>query len=82
MVHADGSVLQTWNYLKQHGLDGLIHIWPKPTAIAWKIIACYALFEAVLQLFLPGKRVEGPISPAGNRPIYKVLDVIALCCCS
>ncbi|KAF2309209.1 hypothetical protein GH714_001181 [Hevea brasiliensis] len=33
--------------------------------------ACYAAFEAALQLLLPGKRVEGPISPQGNRPIYK-----------
>lgn len=74
MVHADGSVLQTWDYLRQHGLQGFIDIWPKPTATAWKIIACYALFEAALQLWLPGKRVEGPISPAGNRPVYKVVS--------
>lgn len=73
MVHADGSVLQTWDYLRQHGLQGFINIWPKPTATAWKIIACYAAFEAALQLLLPGKRVEGPISPAGNRPVYKVV---------
>lgn len=72
MVHADGSMLQTWDYLRQHGLDGLMNIWPKPTATAWKIIASYGAFEAALQLLLPGKRVEGPISPAGNRPVYKV----------
>lgn len=73
-VHADGSVLQTFNYLKENGLQGLIDIWPRPTAIAGKIIICYALFEASLQLLLPGKRVEGPISPTGHRPVYKVLD--------
>ena len=28
-------------------------------------------FEAVLQLFLPGKTVEGPISSSGNRSVYK-----------
>ncbi|MBA0663246.1 hypothetical protein Goklo_003369, partial [Gossypium klotzschianum] len=71
MVHADGSVAQTWNYLKQHGLQGFIDIWPRPTAIAWKIIFVYGAFEAALQLLLPGKRVEGPISPTGNRPVYK-----------
>ena len=76
MVHADGSVSQTFDYLKQHGLQGLIDIWPRPTATAWKIIACYSAFEAALQLLLPGKRVEGPISPMGNRPVYKVLDTI------
>ncbi|CAL5361014.1 unnamed protein product [Camellia sinensis] len=77
MVHADGSISQALGYLRRHGLPGFINIWPKPTAIAWKMIACYAAFEAVLQLFLPGKRVEGPISPAGNRPVYKVPDICA-----
>ena len=78
MVHADGSVLQTWDFLKQNGLQGFINIWPKPTATAWKIIFCYGAFEAALQLLLPGKRVEGPISPEGNRPVYKVM--VILCC--
>ncbi|CAN7105077.1 unnamed protein product [Brassica rapa subsp. narinosa] len=40
--------------------------------MAWKIIFCYRAFEAALQLLLPGKRVEGPVSPTGNRPVYKV----------
>ncbi|PPD83033.1 hypothetical protein GOBAR_DD20021 [Gossypium barbadense] len=56
MVNADGSVAQTWNYLKQHGLQA---------------------FEAALQLLLPGKRVEGPISPTGNRPVYKANGMAA-----
>ncbi|KAL6144313.1 hypothetical protein ACLB2K_055007 [Fragaria x ananassa] len=77
MVHADGSLLQTWEYLRQNGLQGFIDIWPRPTAIAWKIIACYGAFEAALQLLLPGKRVEGPISPAGNRPVYKANGMAA-----
>ncbi|KAG6764967.1 hypothetical protein POTOM_028981 [Populus tomentosa] len=48
-----------------------------PTAISWKIIACYAAFEAALQLLLPGKMVEGPISPEGNRPVYKANGMAA-----
>ncbi|GER53675.1 sterol delta-7 reductase, partial [Striga asiatica] len=75
MVHADGSVLQTWDYLRQNGLHGFINIWPKPSPTAWKIIACYGAFEAALQLWLPGKRVEGPISPNGNRPVYKGMEL-------
>ena len=80
MVHADGCILETCNYLRKHGLQGFIDIWPKPTAIAWKIIFCYGAFEAALQLLLPGKRVEGPISPSGNRPVYKVPDIQHLRC--
>jgi 7-dehydrocholesterol reductase len=72
MVHADGSILYTFEYLKQNGIDGLKSIWPMPTPIAWKIIACFGAFEAFLQLALPGKRFEGPVSPAGNVPVYKV----------
>lgn len=72
MVHADGSISQTWLYLREHGLQGFVNIWPKPTLVACKIIFCYGAFEAVLHLLLPGKRVEGPISPTGNRPVYKV----------
>ncbi|MQL79664.1 hypothetical protein Taro_012107 [Colocasia esculenta] len=71
MVHADGSVALTWEYFKQHGLQGFKDIWPTPSLIAWKIIFVYGIFEAALQLLLPGKRVEGPISPNGNTPIYK-----------
>ncbi|CAN1804270.1 7-dehydrocholesterol reductase [Linum perenne] len=77
MVHADGSVSQTWDYLSQTGFKGLVEIWPRPTATAWKIIGCYAAFEAALQLLLPGKTVEGPISPKGNRPVYKANGVLA-----
>lgn len=72
MVHADGSIIQTGQYLHEHGLQGFVNIWPKPTLIACKIIFCYGAFEAALQLLLPGKRVEGPISPTGLRPVYKV----------
>ncbi|KAI3832882.1 hypothetical protein MKW92_019881 [Papaver armeniacum] len=77
MVHADGSAVQTFDYLTQNGLQGLVDIWPRPTAMAWKIIACYAAFEALHQLALPGKRVEGPISPAGNVPVYKANGMLA-----
>lgn len=71
MTLADGSVSETFHYLRQNGLQGLLHIWPTPTPTACKIIAVYAAFEAALQLLLPGKTVYGPISPTGHRPVYK-----------
>lgn len=77
MVHADGSVVKTYEHLRAHGVvEGLKAIWPMPTVVAWKIIFGFGLFEAVLQLLLPGKRFEGPISPAGNVPVYKVCAVV------
>jgi 7-dehydrocholesterol reductase len=73
MVHADGSVVQTFQHIRDHGLlEGLKSIWPMPTVAAGKIILGFALFEAALQLLLPGKRFEGPVSPSGNVPAYKV----------
>ena len=77
MVHMDGSSSQFLDLCKQQGLHGFLRIWPKPTLIAWKLIASYAAFEAALQLFLPGERVTGPVSPAGNVPIYKANGVAA-----
>lgn len=78
MVHADGSLSQTWQNFKEQGLQGFINICPKPTYIACKIIFCYGVYEAALQLLLPGKRVEGPISPTGKRPVYKVRYIVVL----
>ncbi|KAM5549902.1 7-dehydrocholesterol reductase-like [Rosa sericea] len=46
-----------------------IDIWPRPTVMA--------NFEAALQLPLPGKKVEGPISPAVYRPVYKANGMAA-----
>ncbi|VAH69146.1 unnamed protein product [Triticum turgidum subsp. durum] len=78
VVHADGSVARTYEHLRDHGiLEGLKAIWPMPTVLAGKIILGFALFEAALQLLLPGKRFEGPISPAGNVPVYKANGLLA-----
>uniref|UniRef100_A0A1D1Z9E7 7-dehydrocholesterol reductase n=1 Tax=Anthurium amnicola TaxID=1678845 RepID=A0A1D1Z9E7_9ARAE len=77
MVHADGSVALAWEYFRQHGYRGFINIWPTPSPIAWKIIFSFAIFEAVLQLVLPGERVEGPVSPNGNIPVYKANGLAA-----
>jgi 7-dehydrocholesterol reductase len=65
-------VVLTYQHLRDHGLlEGLRSIWPMPTVVAGKIILGFALFEAALQLLLPGKRFEGPVSPSGNVPVYK-----------
>eukprot|EP00252_Welwitschia_mirabilis_P004381 TRINITY_DN14732_c0_g1_i1.p1 TRINITY_DN14732_c0_g1~~TRINITY_DN14732_c0_g1_i1.p1 ORF type:complete len:468 (-),score=58.01 TRINITY_DN14732_c0_g1_i1:391-1794(-) len=77
MVHMDGSVTLFWNFCKHEGLQGIIRIWPKPTLLAWKLIGTYAAFEAALQLILPGEKVTGPTSPAGNVPVYKANGVPA-----
>ncbi|KMZ69960.1 7-dehydrocholesterol reductase [Zostera marina] len=77
MVLADGSVLLTIDHFKEYGYQGFMNKLPQPSLIAFKIIACFAVFEAALQLALPGKTVQGPVSPAGNIPIYKANGMAA-----
>jgi hypothetical protein len=78
MTAMDGSILKTFDYLNNNGLQGFVNLWPKPTLLAFQIIAVYAVFEATLQLLLPGQTVYGPISPTGNRPVYKVCVSLSL----
>jgi 7-dehydrocholesterol reductase len=79
MTAADGSVLNTFDHLftNNNNETSLLNLWPTPTLLAFKIIAVYAAFQAALQLLLPGHTVYGPISPAGNRPVYKANGVAA-----
>ncbi|NDD59055.1 MAG: 7-dehydrocholesterol reductase, partial [Chlamydiae bacterium] len=41
------------------------------TPVAWKILSCFAIFELILMRLVPGKIFKGPVTPAGNIPIYK-----------
>ena len=74
MVEMKGSVPEFVNYIQQNGVAGFWQeAWPTLfSPIAWKIIAAYSAFEATLQVTVPGKEWIGPVSPAGNRPIYWV----------
>lgn len=76
ITQLDGSLAQLYGYVKEGGLQVVIATWPTATPEAWKTIAAFGALQAALQLFMPGKRFEGPISPKGNVPVYKVL----LCC--
>jgi 7-dehydrocholesterol reductase len=78
-VHLDGSFQQMGNMLWNEGLIETFNtIWLPyffGSAAAWKMIAAFAAFELLLMKIVPGKRVEGPITPAGNIPIYKANGV-------
>ena len=51
--------------------------WPWPSASAATIVLVFVVFEAALLHWLPGETFEGPISPSGNRPRYKLNGVSA-----
>lgn len=54
--------------------------------LTWTIIFIFAAFELFLMRALPGKMVQGPITPKGNVPVYKangflsfVITVLTYC---
>lgn len=51
--------------------------WPWPSLAALRIIGAFAAFEALLMVALPGRRMNGPITPSGNRVVYKLNGVLA-----
>lgn len=74
-VYLNGSFLEMGNILWSHGLKPTLQMLWFPyffgSATAWKIIAAYAAFELFLMKIVPGKMAEGPVTPAGNVPVYK-----------
>ena len=42
-----------------------------PDELTWKILGLYFLGQFVIMAVVPGKKFEGPLSPMGNRPVYK-----------
>jgi 7-dehydrocholesterol reductase len=70
----DGSLLPL---LTADGWRSVVANWPSPSAAAVQIILVFAVLEIVLLQWLPGKTFEGPITPTGNRPRYKLNGVAA-----
>jgi 7-dehydrocholesterol reductase len=76
-----GSFIELSDMFQQQGIfSTLSMIWAPVylgSPLAWKIIAIFALFQLALMRILPGKIVDGPITPAGNVPVYKANGVLA-----
>jgi 7-dehydrocholesterol reductase len=63
--------------LSAAGWDSVVAHWPWPSAPAAAIVLVFVAVEIFLLQGLPGKVFEGPITPAGNRPRYKLNGVAA-----
>ena len=68
----DGSLMAFYRFVQLEGLSGLWAAWPRPSLEAWSYVAGHGLLQAALQLWLPGRRHLGPVTPKGNVPVYKV----------
>jgi 7-dehydrocholesterol reductase len=51
--------------------------WPWPNLSAVVILLIFLVFELFLLQFIPGKVYEGPITPSGSRPHYKLNGIAA-----
>lgn len=77
----DGSLTQLGELFAQNGIWTTIKsIWAPyffGSPLAWKILGIFAATELLLMRILPGKIYKGPITPAGNIPIYKANGPLA-----
>ncbi len=73
-AHFDGSVLA---FLREISVAKFIALCPLPTVTALSMIAGFALLEGLLLVLLPGKIHLGPVTPAGNRPRYRLNGLAA-----
>jgi 7-dehydrocholesterol reductase len=76
-----GSLSLLYELMLQHGFfQTIYHIWQPyfwGSELAWKMIACFTLFELALMRWLPGSVFQGPMTAKGNIPIYKANGVLA-----
>lgn len=71
----DGSLQNLGALIKQEGFLNVLSIAWGPIAFgtptAWKILAIFFAVQLTLMKLVPGPTFLGPISPKGNRPVYK-----------
>ena len=73
-VQYEGSLAR---FFSSVDLDTLYRLWPRPTLTAAGLVVAFAALQAVLMAVLPGKTHYGPVTPTGNRPLYKLNGVLA-----
>ncbi len=73
-TYLDGSILRLFT---AEGLRTALARFPWPTWQAAAILAVFLGVELLLLVALPGKTYEGPLSPTGARPRYKLNGVPA-----
>lgn len=74
-VVLDGSLNRLWGLCADRGFfSTLYHIWEPifwGSSVAWKMIVFFAVAQALIMQFTPGRKFYGPLTSKGNVPIYK-----------
>lgn len=77
----DGSIAKLGSLVVEQGLAATFKIILSPyffgSPKAWMILGVYASIELILMRFLPGKIFKGPMTSAGNIPVYKANGIQA-----
>lgn len=80
-VHLGGSLQRLWEMVFSEGIFSTIGAVWSPiifgSPLAWKMILIFGATQLVLMKLLPGKTIEGPLTPGGNIPLYKANGVMA-----
>jgi 7-dehydrocholesterol reductase len=80
-VHLEGSVAALGRQLADHGLIGTLRdVWGPiffGTPTSWAILGVFAALELAFMRLLPGREFRGPVTPAGNVPVYKANGPLA-----
>ena len=80
-VHLGGSLQRLWETVFSEGIFSTIGAVWSPiifgSPLAWKMILIFGATQLVLMRLLPGKTIEGPLTPGGNIPLYKANGVLA-----
>ena len=63
--------------LRADGWRSIAAHWPWPSLPAAAIVLVFLAVELALLQWLPGKIFEGPITPTGSRPRYKLNGILA-----
>lgn len=67
-TYFDGSI---GHFVRAIDWPTFLRLFPRPTPAAAVMLLGFALFEALLLIALPGGVHAGPVTPAGNRPLYR-----------
>lgn len=73
-AHFDGSVLA---FLHDIDWATFWRLCPRPTWAAARMLVIFAVLEGLLLVLLPGEIHHGPVTPAGNRPRYRMNGLLA-----
>ena len=83
IVELDGKLSSLFHEISNRGIVFLFSKSWLPylfgSVAAWKFIIPFVVFQLILMRVLPGKLTKGPVTPAGNVPIYKANGFLAFC---